>query len=101
MALLTKVAARVAPIPVILAYTIAMSYAEFEEFMDLTGLLCPLPVLKARKRLDSMQSGHVLKVLASDPMSAIDMPHFCNEQGHSLLTSEKDGDVLIFRIRRK
>ena len=101
MALLTKVAARVAPIPVILAYTIAMSYAEFEEFMDLTGLLCPLPVLKARKRLDSMPSGHVLKVLASDPMSAIDMPHFCNEQGHVLLTSSKQGDVFTFRIKRK
>ena len=78
-----------------------MSYAEFEEFMDLTGLLCPLPVLKAQKRLESMQSGHVLKVLASDPMSAIDMPHFCNEQNHKLLTNEKDGELYIFRIRRK
>ena len=78
-----------------------MTDADFEELIDLTGLLCPLPVLKARKHLDSLQSGHVLKVLATDPMSAIDMPHFCNEQGHSLLTSEKDGDVLIFRIRRK
>ena len=78
-----------------------MTDADFEELIDLTGLLCPLPVLKARKHLESMQSGHVLKVLATDPMSAIDMPHFCNEQGHSLLTSEKDGDVLIFRIRRK
>ena len=85
----------------ILAYTIIMTDADFEELIDLTGLLCPLPVLKARKHLESMQSGHVLKVLATDPMSAIDMPHFCNEPGHSLLTSEKDGDVLIFRIRRK
>ena len=86
---------------VILAYTSAMSYAEFEEFMDLTGLLCPLPVLKARKRLESMPSGHVLKVLASDPMSAIDVPHFCTEQGHTLLTNAKIGDVFTFRIKRK
>jgi tRNA 2-thiouridine synthesizing protein A len=78
-----------------------MSYAEFEEFMDLTGLLCPLPVLKARKRLESMQSGNVLKVLASDPMSAIDMPHFCNEQGHALLTNTRNGGVFTFRIKRK
>jgi tRNA 2-thiouridine synthesizing protein A len=78
-----------------------MSDVDFEELIDLTGLLCPLPVLKARKRLESMQSGHVLKVLASDPMSAIDMRHFCNEQGHVLLTNSKIGDVFTFRIQRK
>jgi tRNA 2-thiouridine synthesizing protein A len=78
-----------------------MSDVDFEELIDLTGLLCPLPVLKARKRLEAMQSGHVLKVLASDPMSAIDMPHFCNEQGHELLANDKDGELYVFRIRRK
>ena len=78
-----------------------MSDSYFEELIDLTGLLCPLPVLKARKHLESMQSGHVLKVLASDPMSAIDIPHFCNEQNHELLANEKDGELYIFRIRRK
>ncbi len=78
-----------------------MADVEFEELIDLTGLLCPLPVLKARKRLESMQSGHVLKVLASDPMSAIDMPHFCNEQGHTLLENLRDGQVFTFRIKRR
>jgi tRNA 2-thiouridine synthesizing protein A len=48
-----------------------------------------------------MASGHVLKVIATDPMSAIDMPHFCNEQGHTLLEQSKDGGALIFRIRRR
>lgn len=69
--------------------------------LDLSGLLCPLPVLKARKRLEAMQSGHVLKVIATDPMSAIDMPHFCSEQGHTLLDHQQEGEALIFRIRRK
>ncbi|MGB8312992.1 MAG: sulfurtransferase TusA family protein [Aestuariivirga sp.] len=101
MALLTKVVARVAPIPLIWAYTITMTDVDFEELIDLTGLLCPLPVLKARKRLDAMQSGHVLKVLASDPMSAIDMPHFCSEQGHILLANTQDGDLFTFRIKRR
>lgn len=78
-----------------------MSASEFEDVIDLSGLLCPLPVLKAGKRLASMQSGHVLKVLATDPMAAIDMPHYCNEQGHSLLSSEKAGGVFEFRIKRK
>lgn len=69
--------------------------------LDLSGLLCPLPVLRARKSLQTMQSGDVLKVIATDPMSAIDMPHFCNEQGHTLLDQIHEADALIFRIRRK
>ncbi len=69
--------------------------------LDLSGLLCPLPVLKARKHLQTMPSGLVLKVIATDPMSAIDMPHFCGEQGHMLLDQTRDGERYIFRIRRK
>lgn len=71
------------------------------EAMDLQGLLCPLPVLKARKRLEAMQSGEILTILASDPMAAIDIPHFCNEQGHALLSQEKQGETLVFAIRRR
>jgi tRNA 2-thiouridine synthesizing protein A len=78
-----------------------MPDAKSENTINLSGLLCPLPVLKAQKLLASMQSGHVLKVLATDPMAAIDMPHFCSEQGHVLLSSSKTGDVLEFRIKRK
>jgi tRNA 2-thiouridine synthesizing protein A len=77
----------------------AENHSETE--LDVRGLLCPLPVLKARKRLASLPQGHVLKVIATDPMSAIDMPHFCNEQGHTLLEQHKEADALIFRIRRK
>jgi tRNA 2-thiouridine synthesizing protein A len=77
-----------------------MNDDQSEATIDVTGLLCPLPVLKARKRLGEMGSGQVLKVLASDPMAAIDMPHFCAEQGHKLIESARDGGILIFRIRR-
>jgi tRNA 2-thiouridine synthesizing protein A len=78
-----------------------MSENHSENTLDLSGLLCPLPVLKARKRLETMPSGAILRVIATDPMSAIDMPHFCNEQGHTLLDQSQDGAALIFRIRRK
>lgn len=74
------------------------NHSEIE--LDLSGLLCPLPVLKARKRLAAMQRGQVLKVIATDPMAAIDMPHFCNEQGHELLEQRQEAGALIFRIRR-
>jgi tRNA 2-thiouridine synthesizing protein A len=72
-----------------------------ENTLDLSGLLCPLPVLKARKRLEAMPPGQVLMVIATDPMSAIDMPHFCSEQGHALLEFSRLGDALIFRIKRR
>ena len=78
-----------------------MSENQPETTLDLSGLLCPLPVLKARKRLEALASGDVLKVIATDPMSAIDMPHFCNEQGHTLLDQSQDAGALTFRIRRK
>ena len=69
--------------------------------LDLSGLLCPLPVLKARKKLNTMPSGAVLVVTATDPMAAIDIPHFCNEQGHQLEDHSQTGPALTFRIRRK
>jgi tRNA 2-thiouridine synthesizing protein A len=68
--------------------------------LDVTGLLCPLPVLKARKALQRIGPGAIVRVIATDPMSVIDMPHFCSEQGHTLLGQERDGKSYIFRIRR-
>jgi len=58
---------------------------DFDLDVDAVGLLCPLPVLKARKRLQGLQSGQVLRLQADDPAAVIDVPHFCNEAGHELL----------------
>jgi tRNA 2-thiouridine synthesizing protein A len=72
-----------------------------DDTLDTLGLLCPLPVLKARKRLRGMGSGQVLRVLASDPAAVIDIPHFCTESGHELLRMDglPDGSH-AFLIRR-
>lgn len=70
------------------------------EELDATGLLCPLPVLKARKRLMSLASGAELRVRTDDPAAIVDVPHFCNEAGHTLLDSLEDGDVMIWTIRK-
>ena len=69
--------------------------------LDVTGLLCPLPVLKARKALQSIPAGELLVVIATDPAAAIDIPHFCSESGHELVSSDKDGERLVFTIRRR
>lgn len=68
--------------------------------LDARGLLCPLPVLKARKRLQALAPGAELSVLADDPAAVIDMPHFCAEQGHTLLRSEPQGSATLYVIRK-
>ena len=59
--------------------------------IDATGLLCPLPVLKLRKRLLSIESGSIIKILADDPAAILDIPHFCNENNQS-------GDSMFSKI---
>ncbi|MCU0909723.1 MAG: sulfurtransferase TusA family protein [Rhodobacteraceae bacterium] len=55
--------------------------------VDATGLLCPLPVLRARKRLIAMAPGQVLRLIATDPAAIVDVPHFCAEAGHTLIAT--------------
>lgn len=55
---------------------------------DLRGLNCPLPVLKARKRLARMRPGGRLWVETTDPLAAIDIPAFCTEAGHRLVETQ-------------
>lgn len=68
--------------------------------LDLKGLNCPLPVLKTGKALRNLAAGETLIVEATDPMAAIDIPHFCRERGHRLVNEEKDGLVLRFTIAK-
>lgn len=68
--------------------------------LDATGLLCPLPVLKARKRLKALGPGERLIVLTDDPAALIDIPHFCSEAGHVLQTSDTTGTVSRWVIRK-
>ncbi len=67
---------------------------------DLRGLKCPLPVLKTRKRLAGLKAGDYLAIATTDPLAGIDIPHFCNQEGHELVESEKTADGHRFRIRK-
>lgn len=74
---------------------------EAEDELDAIGLLCPLPVLRARKRLQRMASGQVLSLLADDPAAVVDVPHFCAEAGHDLLSAmPAEGGVQRYLIRK-
>lgn len=68
--------------------------------LDARGLLCPLPVLKTRKRMQQLPAGACLTVLTDDPAAAIDMPHFCHEAGHVIVDSREVGPELHYTIRK-
>lgn len=68
--------------------------------LDTIGLLCPLPVLKARKRLHSLPEGAVLQLLADDPAAVVDVPHFCSEAGHGFLGQSDAGAHQVYLIRK-
>jgi tRNA 2-thiouridine synthesizing protein A len=69
--------------------------------LDASGLLCPLPVLKARRALREVPPGGVLEVLATDPGAAMDFAHFCTTTGCTLLQSDEAADgVLRFLLRK-
>ena len=74
---------------------------DFDDELDALGLLCPLPVLKAAKRLRGMEPGRVLKIITDDPAAIIDVPHFCAEQGHALLGTEDQDGAQVHYVRRK
>ncbi len=75
--------------------------AESTTILDATGLLCPLPVLKARRALKPLAPGAVLEVLATDPGAVKDFEHFCTTTGCELLeSSEQPGGVLRFRLKK-
>ncbi len=68
--------------------------------LDATGLLCPLPVLKARKALKGLDAGQTLEVLATDPGSVADFKAFCEGQGHRLLDSGEQGGTFRYLIEK-
>ena len=71
------------------------------QILDTRGQLCPLPVLKARKRLNAMSDGEILRVEATDPMSVIDFPHFCEESGYELVAQSQEGEVYVFDLKKR
>jgi tRNA 2-thiouridine synthesizing protein A len=71
-----------------------------EKILDAKGLLCPLPVLKARKALKEVPPGGVLRVLATDKGAVKDFEAFCRTTGTDLLASREEAGVYIFEIRK-
>ena len=68
--------------------------------LSLTGMKCPLPVLKARRQINQMAPRSVLKVTADDPAAPLDFEHFCHTGGHDLLSSTEQAGIFTFHIAK-
>ncbi|MBH79416.1 MAG: hypothetical protein CMQ49_02760 [Gammaproteobacteria bacterium] len=71
------------------------------DVLDVTGLNCPMPLLKAKKALNEMAPDSLLKVLATDPGSVRDFEVFAQQSGNALVESSMDGDTYIYMLRKK
>lgn len=69
-----------------------------EKTLDLRGLRCPLPVLKAKKAMQALAAGDSLVLECTDPMTQIDVPHFVNQTGHRLESQQQRDSLFIYRI---
>ena len=74
---------------------------DFDEELDLCGLSCPLPTLRASKTLAGMASGQVLHVIATDPGTAKDLPAFIKNSGNELLESREEAGKFYYLLKKK
>jgi len=70
------------------------------EPLDLRGLKCPLPALMTRRALARAPIGLEIEVTADDPMAAVDIPHMCHQEGHTVVSQFRDGALIRLVIRR-
>lgn len=73
---------------------------EINRELDATNLRCPLPLLKAKKALNEMQAGEVLKVLATDPGSERDFKVFVEQSRHEMMDVFKEGELFTYIIKK-
>lgn len=74
---------------------------QIDKEIDTSGLNCPLPILKAKKALNDMASGQVLKVTATDPGAWRDFEAFARQTGHELVMQEKTESAFVFGLKRR
>ncbi|PKM12902.1 MAG: SirA-like domain-containing protein [Gammaproteobacteria bacterium HGW-Gammaproteobacteria-3] len=73
---------------------------EFDFEVDARGLLCPLPLLRLKKALNEVMSGHIVKVMVTDPAAHLDFGVYSEQAGHTIIEYIKDSDCRIFYIRK-
>jgi len=74
----------------------------FETYdLDLSGLECPLPILKTKKKLNEISSGDIINITCTDPGSQRDFEAFARQTGHQLIESKQEGNFFQFKLKKK
>jgi tRNA 2-thiouridine synthesizing protein A len=74
--------------------------ADFDDELDATGLNCPLPILRAKKALNGLETGKVLRIIATDPGSVKDFEAFASQTGNELMASTAEGNEFHFMMKK-
>ncbi len=74
---------------------------EPDKIVDTSGLNCPMPVLKSKKAINSIEIGQILKIISTDPGSAKDIPAWARTTGQELLEETKEGEKFVFLVKRR
>ncbi|MDA1680584.1 MULTISPECIES: sulfurtransferase TusA family protein [unclassified Bacillus cereus group] len=71
-----------------------------KQVLDAKGLACPMPIVRTKKAMDTLQTGEVLEVHVTDKGSVKDIPAWANKGGHDIIKHEEAADVLKFWIKK-
>jgi len=71
-----------------------------DKTLDAKGLECPMPLLKSKKVIDTLEPGQILEILGTDEGSKIDLPGWCERVGHTYLGVKEEGSYLKFYIKK-
>ena len=74
--------------------------AAYDQELDASGLNCPLPILRAKKTLNGMESGKILRIIATDPGSVKDFEAFAKQTGNALLESGEENGKFVFLLKK-
>ncbi|MCW8963694.1 MAG: sulfurtransferase TusA family protein [Gammaproteobacteria bacterium] len=74
--------------------------ADFDQELDASGLNCPLPILRAKKAIAGLESGQVLRIIATDPGSVKDFEAFAKQTGNELMESGEEDGKFVFMMKK-
>ena len=77
-----------------------MTQRENHELLDVSDHLCPIPVLRLRRQLEKVKKGTLIKLIATDPMTLIDIPNFCREAEHVIEETHENDEEIIYIIKK-
>ena len=74
--------------------------SDFDKELDTSGLNCPLPIIKAKKEINTMDAGQTLKIISTDPGAVKDFESFANQTGNELLNTEEKDNKFYFLLKK-